>query len=249
MPRKKQPSRKRSERLKRPSLPRSEPIRSWSTLFEPGANGARRGQAQGSDAQGVADPVRRGVELGYRVIDEYMKQGAAAANAFANPRMGALSGEDLPKMTERMMQYASDFTSLWFDAMGIMMGNMNAGAIPRPANAPAAAESAAKAPKADQRHPTPQGRQRLLVEVNASKPVRVIVALDEPLGSPLKVEPLRAQSGKGAITHASVEVPADPSGPLKVTVLVPARIRPDRYTGAVLANGTPRGRLTVIVSD
>ncbi|MEO6601419.1 MAG: hypothetical protein ABIQ16_16200, partial [Polyangiaceae bacterium] len=85
------------ERIKRPPLPRSEPIRSWSTLF--GAPGEATGATANTPPFGIPgmphipgipglnggaglgpEAVRRGVEMGYRVVDEYMKQGASAAN-------------------------------------------------------------------------------------------------------------------------------------------------------------------------
>src|SRR5260370_18518775 len=111
-----------SDRRKKPDLPRTEPIRSWSTLFGNGQTSAPF--AGGSDV--CADSVKRGVELGYRVIDDYIKQGTAVANSFANPgRAQVPSAQDLPRMTERMMQYGSDFASIWFDAMAVMMSNFN----------------------------------------------------------------------------------------------------------------------------
>src|SRR3954470_18479632 len=142
-----------ADRIKRPPLPRTEPIRSWSTLFGAPSASATSAPPFGipglPNIPGIAGPpgmngaagvgpeaVRRGVEMGYRVVDEYMKQGASVANAFSNPNRSrsasSASGAepDLSKMTERMMQYASDFTSLWYDAMGMMMGTMSQQARP-----------------------------------------------------------------------------------------------------------------------
>ncbi len=245
-------SRKRSARVKRPELPRTEPLRSWSGIF--GADAARAG-AQSEQAPAgrsrSADPVQRGVELGYRVIDEYMKQGAAVANAFGGPRAKHVaSGDDLPKMTQRMMQYASDFTALWFDAMGLMMNAAERQSGPSTGAPGSGAGKAGSASRASQRVATGAGRSRLVLEVRSPKAAEIIVALDEPLDGPLRVEPLRARSGSQKITEVSVEPRSDPAGPLKVRVHVPDRLRPDRYTGVILdaATGHPRGRLTVTVA-
>src|SRR6478609_7917662 len=63
----------RPARPERPELPRAEPIRSWAGLFGPGG--------RSGSARSAVDSVQRGVEVGYRVIDEYMKQGASMAGS------------------------------------------------------------------------------------------------------------------------------------------------------------------------
>src|SRR5205823_14082767 len=65
------------ERIKRPKLERTEPIRSWSALLGvPGAGGGD-GRAPGSASlEGV---VSRSVELGYRVVEDYLRQGQRVA--------------------------------------------------------------------------------------------------------------------------------------------------------------------------
>lgn len=257
-----------SPRIRRPPLPRSEPIRSWSTLFGSPREGSAAGSAPfgipglpnipgtaGGGVNGAAgvgpEAVRRGVEMGYRVVDEYMKQGASVANAFSNAgRARSASGTapgvepDLSKMTERMMQYASDFTSLWYDAMGMMMGTMSQQARPdasKRANgeAPAARSSALL------------GHSRIILELKSALTAEVILALDEPAcGGALTVEDLKARTGSATIAGALVEPAPDAQGPLRVRVHVAAKVPPGRYTGAILdaASGKPKGRLTVTLS-
>jgi len=245
MPRKTSPRPKNGERVTRPDLPRAEPIRSWSTLFGPNGTGDSAAPRSG----GAGDSVPRGVELGYRVIDDYLRQGAAVASSFANPsRARTPSGDDLPRMTERMLQYASDFTSLWFDAMGVMMGNArgqaaSVGAPPAPGGT--ATGSAAASENA------PGGRSRYVLEVRSERAAEVIVALDEPLSEKLTVEPLRARPKGAAIDDVAIKPPLEAGGPLRVRVHVPSKLAPGRYTGAVLdaATGRPRGRLTVLLSE
>jgi hypothetical protein len=247
MPPKKRATKSNGERIKRPVLPRTEPIRAWSTLFGQAPPSATNASSRARPAPGGdgVDAVQRGVELGYRVMDEYIRQGATIAGAFASPAPGRLpSADDLPRMTERMMKYASDFSSLWFDAMNVMLG-----ANGRAQNGSSAASSDdfrvrhERAPA-----PTVEGRSRYVLEVKSQRPAEIIVALDAPATSELSVEPLRARPRGKAITDVAIRVP-EPGGPLRIRVHVPAALAPGRYTGAVLESATkqPRGRLTVVL--
>ena len=119
---------KRAERVARPQVGRTKPARNWQTLFGPppadeaGAADEGSGRSKGGDA---ANPIARGVELGYRVMDEYVKQGARVAGlrGGGGARASEAGGAVLPQLTERMFQYASDFASVWLEAMGVMMRN------------------------------------------------------------------------------------------------------------------------------
>jgi hypothetical protein len=249
MPRKRTPAKSpasppRPERPQRPELPRTEPIRSWSTLF-----GAAAGPAA---ARGGVNSVQRGVELGYRVIDEYIKQGASMASSFTAPATArAPAGADLSQMTERMVKYASDFTSLWFDAMGRMMaetgvnGATNGAAPPRPAPSSAAARGGARETA------TPTGTQ-LVLHVRSRASVEVLLTLDQPaqVGENWTVEGLRRAGKDPVISQVSIDATQAAGTPLRVSVEVPDATPPGRYTGAVVeqASGQPRGRITVVVS-
>ena len=255
-----------AERVKRPELPRTDPIRSWSTLFGPAASGEGPLRSAGGS-------VQRGVELGYRVIDEYIKQGAAMASTFSNPRAatggaagapGAIPGmppmADLPQMTERMLRYATDMSSLWFDAMNMMMSNLNAQAASGAAASGAAATSApgAGVPPNGAPHPGPgtaapasSAAPRIVLDVRSPEhAAQVIVALETASGE-VDVEELRPVSGleQGGIGGASVRFV--PGGTAHVQVRVPKGLEPGRYSGAVLERGSrrPLGRLTVVLGD
>lgn len=239
-------AKKSRARAKKPELPRTEPVRSWSTLFGatgagvPGATPEPSAFGLGGAAGVATDSVRRGVELGYRVLDDYMRQGASAAGAFAKPtRVGIPSTDDLPKMTERMLQYTSDFTSLWFDAMRIMSGHNGA----RPAAGGETGGPSSEGPAASDH------RSRWVLEIRSERPAEIVVTLDEPVTGELVVEPLRASSGKKTIADVAVRPSAEPEGPLRVRVHVPPRLPPGRYTGVVVEakTGRPKGRLTVTV--
>ena len=235
-------------RVTKPDLPRTEPIRSWSTLFGPTQDSAVNGSgSNGFGANGFGpggfwgDSVGRGVELGYRVIDDYMRQGASVAGAFSGATTGAgPSRDDVPRMTQRMLQYTSDLTSLWFDVMKLMPGTSNGPPKSQDGDAmPHAAGSGAAA----------SARSRFVLDVKSARSAEIIVTLDERVRLGLTVEPLRASSGRGSITGVTIEPASGSGGALRVKVHVPATLRRGRYTGSVLeaANRRACGRITVVV--
>jgi hypothetical protein len=66
--------------------------------------------------------VSRGADLGYQVIEEYMRQGQAFARATWAPYMPQerREGVDARALTERMFQYASDFANVFMQYMELM---------------------------------------------------------------------------------------------------------------------------------
>jgi hypothetical protein len=72
------------------------------------------------------------VQAGYRVIDEYVKQGQSAARAMWEPSGGGLGGDDLQRRFLAVMRTATDFASLWMDFLG---GGVGRGPWGTPTNA------------------------------------------------------------------------------------------------------------------
>ncbi|WP_075008870.1 hypothetical protein [Stigmatella aurantiaca] len=65
-----------------------------------------------------SEPISRGVEMGYRVMDEYMHEGQNVARALWPPYLGgAMPHEELPRRIGAMVQSFSDFASLWLEMM------------------------------------------------------------------------------------------------------------------------------------
>ena len=141
--------------FRRPDSVRTQPIRNWSGLFggavggpggSPPAAATVRGfmDAAASAATGAAlplgDAVARGVDLGYRVIDDYVRRGQQAARSTWSPSSqasgnpSAAGPADLQRLMERMLQYASDFTSVWFEMLNL--ATSTAGAAPPSGRAP-----------------------------------------------------------------------------------------------------------------
>src|SRR5438093_10880146 len=108
------------QRLRREDPVRTEPIRNWSTLYRrPNSWGFRTSSA---DPQSVdrAEPgrsgnnvVSRGVELGYHVVEEHIRQGQHVAQQI-NTRSsspGAMRN-DIRGVAERLARYYTDLGSL-----------------------------------------------------------------------------------------------------------------------------------------
>jgi hypothetical protein len=190
------------------------------------------------------------VELGYRVIDEYIRQGSSMAASFTSPRGAqAPSLQDLPQMTERMLRYAADMSSLWFDAMNMMVSNLGAQAGAQPSNGGAAPAAAGPSEPAARASGSPAAARVVLDVRSPEHAAEVIVALDEAAPEAV-VEELRNVSGldQGAIGGVSLATGAD--GATRVRVRVPKGLDAGRYSGAVLAAATrrPIGRITVVLS-
>jgi len=261
---------KTSERVRRPELRRTEPIRSWETLFGPPPQGAGSPDVPDRAAEGDANnPIAKGVELGYRVMDEYVRQGQRAAGSRGGSA-GSVegSGTALPQLTERMFQYASDFASVWMEAMGVMMRTRGVAGEGRPAEGTNEARSGATTDPRGERRPPPRppssdtgsstangtarpsGALSVVVEVASRRPVRAVVDLRPgPIEGPLVVSDLRARDPRRARLKG-VSLETSPDGKrLTIRLKVPSQHPAGEYVGAVVDGSTAvtRGTLTVTV--
>jgi hypothetical protein len=159
------------ERVKRPEPQRTQPIRNWWTLFgppgavpPPGAGMPMPGMP-GARPPMAGDGVAQGVQMGYRVIEEYMRQGQNAARAFGMPYgpggmpgmpggmpgmpggampggMPGMPGGAMPGMPggaqmEALFRSFSDFMGMWMTVMGRGMPGAPGSAPRAPGHAPA----------------------------------------------------------------------------------------------------------------
>jgi len=245
-----------NERVKRPKLERTEPIRSWSTLLGgasaiPGAGAGRApsdssAAAAGSGAGALSDMITRSVDLGYRVIDEYVRQGQRAAERMTGraPDPAALTG-DMQEISARMAQYSSELMGLWFQAMaGLASATPNAW-VPTPAAPPSA--SAAVPPSAAA---APAGEPlRVRVEVASVQPVEVGVDVRPgAVQRSLIVHTLRAVDSSKPALSATV-VPNGDEGVLCLRVHVPDDQPTGIYSGLLIdqRSSLPVGAVSVRV--
>jgi len=202
------------ERIRRPPLDRTTPIRNWSTLLgsarppEPaGAPVVEPGPEAGFDT-GAAPPashaaVSRSVELGYRVIDDYLERGQRAAERLRQGTYGAEAmTDDVRDLAARMVRYVSDFSATWLEFLERTTTDGSPGPeLPsQPSGGPAPSPEAPEpcVPRAAG-HP-------LHVRVSLATDRRAEIALDlepVPAGSRLVVHALRAT----ALDHPAVACP------------------------------------------
>jgi hypothetical protein len=259
-----------SQRLKRPVLERDRPIRTLSTLFGPPRNGVQTGYAPSeadrrSDGSNGAVPplganpsaagLAEAVEAGYRVVNEYIRQGQSVAQGMSpgagtGPAQPGVPG-DVQQLAQRVMQYGWDFAGLWFEMWTRMGGTAtgwpsaaggppaarpDAGGGPTPAPA-ASAEAHLAAPVGISISVVSGGRTSATIEVRPG-----------PAGQ-LLVQPLRAAEDETPpIREVTVE-PAGADGAVTVKVVVPPTQPPGVYNGLVIDSATkrPRGSVSVEV--
>jgi hypothetical protein len=223
------------ERAKRPRLERTEPIRAFGGLFGfPAASGegARTGAAS------LGDVVSRSVELGYRVVDEYVRQGQAAAQRMGErPFRPERAVQDVQQLTARMVQHASDFMRLWFEVVQLATtgGERRQTAESEGTAGPPAAVDEGRAP-------------RIRVELASTRQAEVSLELRPDAGAgPLVVQSLRAsEPDKPRLSDVAVHAtPGDDT--LLLRVGVPADHPAGVYNGLIVDERTSRPVGTVSV--
>lgn len=251
------------ERIKRPKLERNQPIRSWSTLFDvPGAEATQADSKPGPaahQAHGVSlnDVVSRSVDLGYRVVDEYIRRGQQAARRI-NERsydVQAITG-DVQELGVRTLQYASDFAALWLD---LVQRAATDSALFRPQ----AAADSTKAPAADdaakedspRAAPGPATERvqpvRVKIEVAAAQPTEVTLDLrPDATDCQLIVHALRAvDPDKPRLSDVGIRAGAD-GEPATLWIRVPPGQPAGVYSGVIVdgQSSRPVGTLSLRIA-
>jgi len=217
------------DRAKKPEPERTQPIRDWWTVF--GAPGAT--PPPPSQQAPCADSVSRGVEMGYRVIDEYLRQGQSVARALWAPSLGGTPSQDeLQQRMGMMFRSFSDFMGLWLELLGRST----------PQRGPATGSAG---PFTVGTEAGPPGFSLALESAR-----RVEVSVDLRPGSPdrpLKVLDLRApEPDSPPLTEVSLET--EPSGNrVRVRLRIPDAAAAGVYSGIILdaRTGLPHGTLCV----
>jgi hypothetical protein len=263
------------ERLHRPEPEREGPIRGgWLGLFGPPLGGAdsasgAAGSPEGAAPVGLNDAVARAVDLGYRVVDDYIRQGQNAARLFRQRSYGPEAlRHDLQELGVRMFQYASDLAGLWFEAVGAAAsGEAAAGraaAEPPPSGTGrglglggAAARPSPPADPAPGRRdaqdtaPAPPYGARVSVRLESARSAEVQVDLRPVLPrTALLVHDLRAvDPTRPPLREVAVES-GDAGDPVVVRIRVPDDQPAGTYRGVVVDARTslPLGTLSVRVS-
>lgn len=245
------------QRLHREDPQRTEPLRQWSTLYrhpdswgERDAAGAAEAAPQAERGDGWNDVVAEGVAVGYRVVEEQIRQGQRVAEQLGDASYGpAAMGGDVREATERMVRYSADLVALWLDFVNSTFGN---GDLLRTLSAGWPPGGAAPAPAAPAPAPPAAAPPGVPVEVASRRPLRVNVDLQAgAAGRPLAAHPLRAlEADKPPLAEVAFERDAD-GGPLVLRIRVPDAQPPGLYTGVIVdqRSGEPLGTLTARLAE
>lgn len=210
------------ERLRRPALDRTGPIRSWTTVAGFGAS--------------LGDtPLEQGVRNANRVVEEYLRAGEASARTFQRTSTNNRPDD----IAQRMVRAASDFATFWLELL------TRTAAVTDPTMREAT--SAASSPETTPSEATGVTSIRVCVEVDAARPVTIALDVNAQAGERrLCVDRLHARTGK-ANPLTGVEIDTRSGEPMRVRLRPRATQPAGTYDGVVLDESTslPVGTLSV----
>jgi hypothetical protein len=247
-----------TKRIRRPTPARTAPRRDWTPAL--GASATPR--AAGEHDAGTSSPpggarerieatVSKSVELGYKVIDEYLQQGQHAAQRL---NAGTLTAEavatEAQDLGTRVARYASDFFGAWMELLELAAAGRAAQGEGRAPTAPPPPPSgAAPAP------PVPPAARatraaRLQVELATARPVRLRLDFHaDRIRGALRAHALRsADPSRGHLEGVACVLDAE--APL-LRVEVSADQRDGSYEGLLVDETTnrPVGSVRVTLED
>jgi len=125
------PATSNKERLRRPDPARTGPIRnattylrdsrSWNDRTTDSTRAHTDRPAQDSPDT-VDDVVTRGVKLGYKVIEDYLRQGQRSAERFREALQKGCSKEGKgEEAIDGLLRLYKDMNDLWIDAVGVIL--------------------------------------------------------------------------------------------------------------------------------
>ncbi|MCC6850232.1 MAG: hypothetical protein IT294_17210 [Deltaproteobacteria bacterium] len=249
------------DRIRRPVAARTTPIRKWDGLLgEAGASSSARGGAPACPAS-ADDLLARSVELGYRVVDEYLKRGQEAAQRVRRGVYGAEAmAQDAQSVASQLVRTASDFAGAWVEFFAL--AGLDAAETPPPGRSTVPAASQAPPPPAaragEDAAPAPSAVRADAAEAPPLR-VRLVVDSPRPVETALDVEPIPAGhaltigrlglASDAATRLTDVRVAPGDDGVVRIHVTVPVDQAPGRYTGMVVDDraNVPVGELTIVV--
>lgn len=244
----------RAPRRTRPPLDRTKPERSWSTALGTPAGATPPAETpkpdDGKPRPRLEDAVARSVELGYRVVDDYIQQGQRAAQRLSEGKLTAeVLTSEVNDLGGRIARYASDFFGAWVELLELAAVGSAARQGAENGAAPAAASTAAPPPPAP---PPPRARASggMRVAVVAARPVEVSLDFrSDRVTGPLRAHELRAADAKKP-RLSDVQITRDPDGASVLRIRVPDGQPEGTYEGLVIDEGTnrPVGSVRLLVS-
>jgi hypothetical protein len=232
-----------SGRPRRPHLDREEPQRGFGTFFgaaEP------RPRAEPNPAE---DDVARGVGMGYRLIEEYLKRGQQVAEAMWNsqPPLSSMGVPGFGVPPERVLEYGAQVVNLWFQ-----MASKAWSAPPQEHSDPGgfdfvAPGEPAAAPSTAPARPGPLA-PLVSLDLASAFPLEVTVELrSESARKELLPHLLRTADGEAPGLKPAVAWIGE--GHVRVSLEVPPSQPPGTYVGVVVdaATNLPLGTITAVI--
>jgi len=235
-----------SERIRRPQLERTEPLRATSGLLDElrGIATGAAGNSNGGNGSN-ADAVSRSIGQGYRIVEEYLEQSRRVASQIAPGLLPENVEQGLGGLTSRLVRTTSEMFELWFqmiDAAGTARQASQANREPMPTNAASQAAPTAQAA------PVSCG---VTVQVQSRQPARVTVDLRPgSAGKRLTAHALRSNDDAlPRIDGVRVDATQD-AEPVLVAVRIPDNQPAGVYNAMIIDDATslPVGTVSVSLS-
>lgn len=237
-------------RIKRPPLDRDRPIRDRSGLFGAAAHDGRPVADSTARRVDSTDPIAQAVDTGYRVIEQYMRQGERVARQIGgqrtvDPARAVVSAQD--RITE-MTQMFSDMAGLWLE---LVQDVVQQGAARSTAgDAHNGGPPAASGNHGGASEPSPLSSAAVNLVLNSTLPVSGHVDLrPEYATAKLQVHDLRGTAAdQPRITDVSF-APATDQTPARIVVRIPPDQPPGRYNAVLVeeTGGRLAGTISVII--
>jgi hypothetical protein len=222
-------------RLRRPIPARTKPNRTWDGFL--GTAPAGDGRSEAPPRQ-VDDVIARSVELGYRVVDEYVTRGQEAAQRVRRGTYGASeAAQDVQSVAEQLVRTASDFAGAWVEFFALAGRDARPNTAAAPAAAPTGANAAPVVRADSGGDDPPPPALRVCLRVDTLRPVEAMLEMSSvPATHGLVAHRLRLASGEARIDEVRVEPGSDGSVVIRVTV--PEHQAAGRYVGIVVDDTT-----------
>jgi hypothetical protein len=241
-----------TKRIRRPTPARTAPHRTWTPAApatEQRIDAVPPPRGSGGPRERIEATVSKSVELGYKVIDEYLQQGQRTAERL---NAGALTAEavatEAQDLGTRVARYASDFFGAWMELLELAAAGRAAQPdLRRPATTDSAAAPTATPTPAP---PDAAASSRMQLDLATTRAVRIRLDLHpDRIRGTLRVHALRsADPSCGRLDDVTCVLDGD--APL-VALRIPPEQRPGAYEGLLIDETTnrPVGSLRVTLTD
>ncbi len=170
--------------------------------------------------------VSRSVDLGYRVIDEYIRQGQRAAQRLNDRSYGAQAmTSDVQELALRVGQYTSEFAAIWFELIqaAVIGAAEDKNGATRGTQAVRTSDATAPSAPAPERLPAAAEPARVRIAITSPRPAEVSLDLRPELAArPVLVNALRALDPDKPRVSDVVFEPACNGDPPTLRLRVPA---------------------------